>query len=106
MASINSILTREFARRSLELDAVDLEKLCIDNDLNGTSDYTSAMAPVMDRVVLAGLEWILTMPDVTEGAVSIKYDRASVQQAIDALKTKLGLGGSSGPTVTSMSHLW
>ena len=78
-----------------------LEKALTDNDITGSDAYTKDDAESIDLATIPVLKLVLSMPDVSEGGYSIRFDRASVEKRLESLLEENDM--STGPTVTGKS---
>lgn len=97
---------KEALTASLQVEFPDssIDKALIDADITGTDTYTLANTKVIDEMAIELLQGLLSTPDVSEGDMSIKYDRKAVQARVDYLMGKSGK--VSQPKVRDVSHLW
>ncbi|AUD00939.1 DUF6706 family protein [Spirosoma pollinicola] len=106
MASISETITDRLAVYSIELTPVRLDTLLVDQDLNGPDTYSKAQSAAVKTALLSVLTDLLAMPDVTEGGMSLKWDRSAVQVYCNQLRSDLGLTATSEPSVVDRSNLW
>jgi hypothetical protein len=88
------------------VDANDnlLEKALADGSITSTDNYSPENSQAVDSAAISVLRSILSMPDITEGGYSIRYDRASIQKRIDALAANVGI--DNGPVIRDASDRW
>ncbi len=110
MPTLKTIITEKLARFSIEITPAELEREFIDAGINPTAgvdkEYDASDSKPVNTVLYNIVTDLLAMPDVTEGGMSLKWDRASVKAYAGLLQTKLGGIASGTPTVTDRSYLW
>jgi hypothetical protein len=94
------------AALQISVEDATLEKALIDNDVIGSETYTKSNATTIDLCAIEVLQGILSIPDVTEGGYSVKYDRAAVQARLTYLSIKNGVDNPSIPRITDASNRW
>lgn len=91
----------------ISYESIVADKAMLDHDLIGTALYTKDLSGSIDQVALSVLEWLLSAPDVSEGGLSIKYNREAITQRMEMITNRLGLSGTvMGPTIQSRTNLW
>lgn len=70
------------------------------------ANYDKSHAEELGRMEFEILNWILAMPDVSEGDQSIRYDRKAVQTRLTYLSNKFGIVSNTVPTVRGRSDVW
>lgn len=84
-----------------EVSQTRIDKALIDGDLAGADEYTRTDKTAVDTAALNVLTDLLSAPDVSEGGLSIRYDRTAITKRIAELKT--GLGISDAPVINCMT---
>lgn len=90
----------------ISYESITAEKAMLDNDIVGTAQYSKSNTASIDRTALAVLETLLSTSDVSEGDLSIKYDRSAIMKRIDMINSRLSVASASVPKITNKSHLW
>lgn len=67
------------------------EKALVDNDVDGTANYSKDAEKSIDLCAVDALQGLLSEPDVSEGGYSVKYDRKAVQDRLLYLAKKHNL---------------
>lgn len=107
--SLYSIVLDELAQYSITLSDTGLARYMIDAGFvpaDAYKDYTPEKQIMLDQVLLAVVSRILLTPDVTEGGMSLKWDRAGVRVYQGILQARLGIVPAGAPTVSDRSNLW
>jgi hypothetical protein len=78
-----------------------IQKVLIDFGLNGNMVYSQAVAQAVDLCMAEICRYKLTEPDVSEGELSIKIDRAAIAQFRNDILAKYSqqTGGISSEVV-------
>jgi hypothetical protein len=61
---------------------------------------------LVDLASIEVLQCLINTPDITEGGLSIKYNRDAMKTRLIYLQDRQGLLVDSTPTVTDISNLW
>lgn len=83
-----------------------LDKVLIDLDVVGSDTYSKVNATAIDKCAIEVLQGILSMPDVSEGGYSVKYDRKAIEARLSFLSQKTGVADPSKPTINDASNRW
>lgn len=106
MATIRQVITAQLGKYAIELTAESMDMLLVDHDLNGDDTYSKSHVQSVKRALLSEVAALLAKPDVTEGGMSLKWDRASVEKYCNQLKQELGMVDSDGPTIKDITDRW
>ena len=109
MIGVREFVEAKLQRIGVRLGSGELDALMIDAGfvLSGEpQEYTTSNANQAKAAVLSALSDILLMPDIAEGDLSIKYDRAAIATYCATLRTELGIADTTAATVTDKSYLW
>jgi hypothetical protein len=105
-STVQEVIKSRLAQYSLELSTVEMDAIIVDADLDGSVLYTKAQTTPVKMAMIMALSTVLAKPDVTEGDMSIKWDRSAVQVYLNQLLEETGVTSSSQPTVTDRSNVW
>lgn len=112
MATIREYVQEEI--NSLGLNAGNV-KLQVQLDKQQINDLDSCDTPEAEakakRVLIELIPGLLLAPDVTEGGMSIKRDKAAIAKYYGLLCSELGIVNrldppAAAPTVSDRSYLW
>jgi len=81
-----------------------LVKVLIDLDIDPIVTYTASDADDMELAMGWVLYHISLMPDITEGGLSIKYDRKAMYAQVSRIFTKYGVTATIGSTINGTSR--
>lgn len=101
---------------NVQLDADDdlVEKSLSDvqmgdnNPVDMQDEYDSSVhMAIVDMASIEVLKCLMTIPDRTEGGLSLKYDKIRMQKRLDYLEVKQGVYVQvDAETITDKSDLW
>ena len=90
----------------LSVPDITLEKAMIDKGIIGSDAYTSSAEEEVDLCAIRILQGLMATPDVSEGDLSLKYDRKYIQSTLLFLAQKWKVSAiidAGKPTVTGRS---
>ena len=90
----------------LSVPDITLEKAMIDKGITGSDAYTSSAEEEVDLCAIRILQGLMATPDVSEGDLSLKYDRKYIQSTLLFLAQKWKVSeilDAGKPTVTGRS---
>lgn len=76
------------AALQISVPDITLEKALIDNDLVGTDPYGKANELIIDTCAVTILQGLLAVPNISEGGMSVTYDRSGIEKRIQYLASK------------------
>jgi hypothetical protein len=94
------------AALQISVEDATLIKALIDLDVDGSETYSKVNATAIDKCAIEVLQGILSMPDVSEGGYSVKYDRKAVESRLSFLSQKTGVADPLKPTINDASNRW
>lgn len=86
-----------------------IAKVCIDNGLNPTDNYSLSLKQTCDRAAADALLYTLAGISVQEGGFTLTVTTAGITARLQALAKIYGWQDvlmAVSPTVTGASHLW
>lgn len=111
MATNSEVIKARLNRYGIEIQDAELDAHAVDTALVLTDEYSINEGPAVKRVLALVLRDLLVMPDLSEGQISIKWDRAAVKAYYGMLCKELGLVNefieiAPQPTIQNKSYLW
>lgn len=105
---------RQAIQMAIQVEADDLllEKALLDVQEDGGVDleasYSKQHADLVDLAAIEAIKALLSIPDITEGGYSVKYDRKTMQARLTMLEKKQGVWVDETviPTISDISNLW
>jgi hypothetical protein len=94
------------AALQISVEDATLDKVLIDLDVIGSDTYSKDNATAIDKCAIEVLQGLLSMPDVSEGGYSVKYDRKAVEARLSYLSQKTGVADPLKPTINDASNRW
>src|SRR5687767_7122833 len=82
-----------------------IDKTLIDASITADDNYTAGNKQKIGECAIEILQALLSVPDVSEGDLSIKYDRGAVQKRLGILIEKYTPSVVEKPTIKAV-HLW
>lgn len=82
-----------------------LTKALLDYSISGDASYAASNASLVNSAAIAALQTILSLPDITEGGFSKKYDRSAIQKRIDLLQG-VQAAATAAPVIRNASNRW
>lgn len=112
MATIREYVEGKLARVGLDIGNVELTVALDTQEVDDLTpcDTSDALATAK-RIIVGVIPELLLLPDVTEGGMSIKRDRAAIAKYYGLLCSELGIvnrldAPAESPTVSDRSYLW
>ncbi|WP_026463493.1 DUF6706 family protein [Adhaeribacter aquaticus] len=78
-----------------------IEKVLLDMDIDGDASYSAAAKDEITQAELNLLRVLVSLPDFTEGPLSVKHKVEARLLQIEKLQQPVGV-----PTIRDASHLW
>ena len=97
--TIRDYITQKLSSFSLVLKEADFVDIGLTYSLNIQDEITADNKVTVDRAYVSFIPKILAMPNVSEGGMSITWDRAALKEHYSMMCRELGLRDDFKPTV-------